>query len=111
MLSLEYGYVRRCLSDLRKIFDVHSTRELVFMLEASFCVDTPAIKLSSRGEDVLRLLMRGFSYKQIGESLGMSISGVRRHREKMLWQNECESVLELIAKYRASHGREAPGNK
>ena len=45
--------------------------------------------------------MRGITYKQIAERLGISLSGVRRHREKMLWQNECRSMLELVAKYQA----------
>lgn len=49
----------------------------------------------------MELFMRGFTYKKIAEHLGISLSGVRRHREKMLWQNECKSMLELIAKYQA----------
>lgn len=73
----------------------------MLILGASSFADAPTVRLSPRGKDVLRLFMRGFTYKQISENLGMSISGVRRHREKMLWQNDCESVLELIAKYEA----------
>ncbi len=49
----------------------------------------------------MELFMRGMSYKQIAERLGISRSGVRRHLEKMLWQNECKSMLELLARYRA----------
>lgn len=45
--------------------------------------------------------MHGMTYRQIAEHLGISISGVRRHLEKMLWQNECKSMLELITKYKA----------
>ena len=29
----------------------------------------------------------------------MSVSGVKRHKEKMLLQNNCSTLLELIAKY------------
>jgi len=59
----------------------------------------------------MELFMRGFTYKQIAEHFGISLSGVHRHREKMLWQNECKSMLELIAKYRAwlaENGPDAP---
>lgn len=49
----------------------------------------------------MELFMRGFTYTKIAEHLGISLSGVRRHREKMLWQNDCKSMLELIAKYQA----------
>lgn len=51
--------------------------------------------------------MRGCTYKEIAERLGISISGVYRHREKMLLQNKdgdtdtCESMLELAAKHQA----------
>jgi DNA-binding CsgD family transcriptional regulator len=45
--------------------------------------------------------MSGVAYRQIAERMGISLSGVRRHCEKMLWQNNCESMLELIAKYQA----------
>lgn len=31
----------------------------------------------------------------------MSVSGVRRHCEKMLWKNGCDTMLALIAKYQA----------
>ena len=48
--------------------------------------------------------MRGYTYRQIAERLGMGVGGVRRHLEKMLWQNDCESMLKLIAKYRGYIG-------
>ena len=43
--------------------------------------------------------MRGKTYKQITEYLGISISGVRRHLERVILQNELKSILELISKY------------
>ena len=30
----------------------------------------------------------------------MGVNGVKRHKEKMLHQNNCETMRELIAKYR-----------
>jgi hypothetical protein len=34
----------------------------------------------------------------------MSINGVKRHRETMLLQNNCATMLELIAKYHGMEG-------
>jgi DNA-binding NarL/FixJ family response regulator len=75
------------------------------MIESNAHAVPVQIKLSPRGREVLLLFMKGFTYKQIGESLGMSMSGVQRHREKMLWQNDCESMMELIARYHMQENR------
>ena len=80
---------------------MHSTRELLLVPDARVPTGTQAVRLSPRGREVMELFMRGITYTQIAERLGISLSGVRRHREKMLWQNECRSMLELVAKYQA----------
>jgi DNA-binding CsgD family transcriptional regulator len=66
--------------------------------------DPPRLRLSPRGKEVFELTAKGFGNKQIGEYLGMSVSGVRRHKEKMLLQNDCESILELITNYYSAGG-------
>lgn len=79
---------------------MHSTRELIVLAsDPDLSSASQAVRLSPRGRQVLELSMRGFTYNQIAEELGISRSGVRRHQEKMLWQNECKSMLELISKY------------
>ncbi|MFR9014307.1 MAG: helix-turn-helix transcriptional regulator [Desulfovibrio piger] len=103
MLSISYGTVRWHLVNLRSAFAVRTTRELLIKIEASSIttVTPPSrIKLSPRGKQVLELFMHSFTYQQIAMQLGMSVSGVRRHCEKMLWKNGCESMLCLIAKYK-----------
>lgn len=62
------------------------------------------IQLTPRGKEVFELAMQGLSIKKISECLGISYSGVLRHREKMFLQNDCSSMQELIAKY---HSRNA----
>lgn len=64
--------------------------------------DPYVIKLTPRGKEVFQLILEGLGDKQIGERLGISYSGVRRHKEKMLINNSCESMLELISKYYAT---------
>ena len=52
-----------------------------------------------RGRSVFELVLEGKTINEIAELLCISYSGVRRHREKMLDQNGCHSINELIAKY------------
>lgn len=56
------------------------------------------IRLTPRGTAVFALIQAGVRDKSIGERMGISYSAVRRHREKMLLQNNCCSMLELVAK-------------
>ena len=59
-----------------------------------------ALRFSPRGKEVFLLIMEGMTSKRIGERLGMGVNGVKRHKDKMLWQNDCETMRELIVKYR-----------
>ena len=58
-----------------------------------------SIKLTPRGTSVFHLSLNGFTTARIAHYLNMTTSGVRRHREKMLMANGCNSMLELAAKY------------
>ena len=62
------------------------------------------LHFSPRGKEVFLLVREGLTHKQIGERLGMSTNGVKRHKEKMLLQNKCATILELIAKYHGIRG-------
>ena len=64
------------------------------------------IKLTPRGAEVFRRILQGASDRQIAEHLGISYSGVRRHKEKMLLANGCEFMRELIARYYELHAGE-----
>jgi DNA-binding CsgD family transcriptional regulator len=72
--------------------------------------EAPAVRLTPRDEEVLRLTITRMTDKQIGENMGISRSGVRRHKEKMLLRNDCESMSELIARYCAESGEETQKN-
>lgn len=60
------------------------------------------IKLTPREKEVFYLIIKGLTDKEIGNNLNISYSAVRRHKEKMLFANECGSMSELISKYYAS---------
>ncbi len=57
------------------------------------------LNLTPRGKKIFCMIISGATNKEIAEHFDISISGVRRHREKMLIQNECNSMLDLISKY------------
>ena len=98
-LSIDVATVYWHLAAVRKIFGVHSNIELLHKLNEDIKVDMSTIKLTPRGREVFELSMRGLSIKEISKRLGISYSGVLRHREKMLLVNQCSSMLELILKY------------
>jgi DNA-binding CsgD family transcriptional regulator len=77
---------------------------------ATYLKDAPAVRLTPRGKEVLRLTMARMTDRQISEHMCISRSGVRRHKEKMLLQNDCESMPELMARYRAVNDEEIQKN-
>lgn len=85
------------LANLRKLYDVHTTRELLLIFKS--CKFNSSIKITSREKEVVELFMHGKTYEQIAECLGISVSGVRRHFERVILQNGLKSTIELISKY------------
>jgi DNA-binding CsgD family transcriptional regulator len=100
-VCLSWETVHWHLQKIRKEFDVHTSRELLLAADMPVAADQPTVRFSPRGREVMELFMRGRTYRQIAQCLGISLSGVQRHREKMLQQNNCESMLALIARYKA----------
>ena len=88
---------------MRKIFGVHSNIALLYILNNNLDMNTTTIQLTPRGKEVFELAMHGLTTEEISERLGISYSGVLRHKEKMLLVNKCSSMMELIAKYRGKY--------
>lgn len=59
--------------------------------------------LTQRGKEVFKLCLDGRSTKEISTILNIGISGVRRHKEKMLLDNKCESMRQLFSLYYISN--------
>ena len=97
-LHISYGTVRWNLANLRKLYGIHSTRELLLIFKSQRS-ESSSLKISPRDKEVIELFMYGNTYEQIAEYLGISVSGVRRHLEKVILQNELKSTLELFSKY------------
>ena len=106
-LFIEQGTLYQHLMRIRKQCGGHNAAELLSIL---YPIDDKPIlehiKLTPRGREVFVLLVEGKTNSDIAQRLGISKSGVRRHLEKMLLQTDCESILELIARYYRSPGQE-----
>lgn len=73
--------------------------EMLSVLHQSDKNNSPALKFTPRGKEVFDCILKGLSDCQTAEVLGISHCTVRNHREKMLWQNDCDSMRELVARY------------
>lgn len=82
---------------IRKKTGTNNIIELLYFIYKD--QDNNFIKLTSRGKYVFALIITGKTNEEIAKELGISKSGVRRHKEKMLLQNNCNTILELISKY------------
>ncbi len=81
---------------------MHTSVEMLAVLGKKSDVERSPLRLTPRGAEVFALWMQGVSAARIGQQLGISYSAVRRHCEKMLFQNKCDTMLELLAKH---HGQ------
>ncbi len=106
-LSLKPSTVYRYLARARKILNSHTCIEMLHTINTSHSEMGHCIKLTPRGSEVFALVIQGKDNKTIAAMMGITNSGVRRHKEKMLLCNKCATMLELIAKH---HGKgEADG--
>ena len=78
---------------------MHGSIELMRAVIPGMTKTASQLVLTPRGRNVFELVLEGKTINEIAELLCISHSGVLRHREKMLEQNGCHSMNELVAKY------------
>lgn len=100
MLDIKNETVYNHLIKIRKKLCVKRTTELFFIDGPYIDNIQNVLHLTPRGKAVFQLHLRGLIDKEIGKTLGMSYSGVRRHKEKMLADNNCKSMSSLVCLYR-----------
>ncbi len=83
----------------RNVVGAQDNLEMLYKLYHKQNMSMQHLMLSSRGKEVFSLILQGYRDKEIGSLLGISYSGVRRHKEKMLRGNNCASILELVGRY------------
>ncbi len=98
-LSIRRVIIYLHLANIRKRIGAQNSIEMLHMIRSATAATSHGLKFTPRGKEVFRLILEGNSDKQIGIRLGISYSGVRRHKEKMLLLNGCGTILELVAKY------------
>ena len=98
MLSIHRKTVYRHQATIRTIYGVHGNIELMRAILSGLPKTAAQLVLTPRGREVFQLILAGKTSKEIAELFCISYSGILRHREKMLEQNNCHSMTELIAK-------------
>lgn len=101
MLSIKQGTLYLHLAQIRKKFGIHNVIGLLnyFYFGTNSDITLYGMTLTPRGRQVFKHILEGKTDKVIAQRLGISYSGVRRHKEKMIMANNCNSILELISKY------------
>jgi DNA-binding CsgD family transcriptional regulator len=103
-LFITTGSLYQHLARIRKKFDAHNNRELLHLMRKTPEHAMSTLRFTQRGKEVFLLILEGMTSKGISERLGMGVNGIKRHKDKMLWQNDCETMRELIAKYYGAAG-------
>ncbi|MBS1683843.1 MAG: hypothetical protein JSS76_03765 [Bacteroidetes bacterium] len=62
----------------------------------------PSLSLTQREKEILSLVARGYSSKQIAHQLKISDNTVSNHRKNMLARNAAKSSAELVFLYNSS---------
>ena len=99
MLSIHRKTVYRHQATIRAVYDVHGNIELMRAILSGLPKTAAQLVLTPRGMEVFQLILAGKTSKEISELFCINYSGILRHREKMLEQNDCHSMNELVAKY------------
>ena len=56
-------------------------------------------KLSKREQEVITLLAKGYHYREIGDSLGISLSTVRTHLQRIYEKLQVQTRTEATVKF------------
>lgn len=73
-------------------------RKVLQMLPKAWDTGQEKTNLSDKETEILRLLVDGFSYKMIGDRIGISIDGVRFHIRKIYEKLHVHSATEAVSK-------------
>ena len=77
-LKLSFGMARSDMCDLNKKLDVHSSSELQLLLDGLVPPDCTFQGLTSKQNDVARLLLEAKALKEIAWELGVGLNTVKR---------------------------------
>lgn len=87
------------LQNIRKVIQMHNAAAMLNALHREQVMQNSPLRLTPRGVEASTLIFTGMSIKQAAVELGISFSCARRHKEKMLLCNRCNTINELSAKH------------
>ena len=100
---MKHEVPKKVLSAIRQVLSGHvylsekmSTRLVDQMVQTSAAVSPPAAELSDRELEVLTLIGRGQSTREIAEKLFLSVKTVEAHRERIKEKLKLKNGPELL---------------
>lgn len=87
------------LRDLRKKYKARNTRQLIYVLYERSDKRQARFVASARGLEIMKCIVSGNSYGEIALELGITASCVRKHLDKLVNDNYCQTINDLIVLY------------
>jgi DNA-binding CsgD family transcriptional regulator len=103
-LFITTGSLYQHLARTRKKFGAHNNYELLYLLLIPPEHVMTTLRFTLQGKRVFLLILEGLTSKEISARLNLGVNGIKRQKEKMLLQNGCATMRELIAKYYSAAG-------
>ncbi len=94
----------------RKVVDKHITRirkhigaknmpQMIYLLCDNAHSSLENLVLTKQETKVFLCILEGYSSPEIAEAFTITLSGVEKHRSRILVKNECKTVIQLVLKY------------
>lgn len=84
---------------LFKKYQARNTRHLVYIRYKRNTSPINTLKATEKGLSVLHKISHGYPYHEIATMLSVSKSCIEKHINKLLFDNKCDSVNDLIILY------------
>jgi len=95
--SMRGTEIKHCLQEVLAGRSYYTPEVQARLLKNGYNLVKPAAKFSKRELDVLHLIVKGLSTKQVAETLQLSETTVESYRKEMLKKTGCKNTAELIA--------------
>lgn len=98
-LNIKIGTHNQYIQRLRRKYGARNTRHLMYIRYEKNSVKHEPLKATERDLEVLSYFVRGESYKEISNKLGITLSAVEKHIDKLKFNNFLQDSDELIVLY------------
>ena len=98
-LNITIGTYDQYIKRLRRKYGARNTRHLMYIRYEKNSMKHEPLKATERDLEVLSYFVRGKSYKEISDELGITLSAVEKHIDKLKFNNFLQDSDELIVLY------------